>query len=39
MGAAATPPDDNDNECEVMMGHPCLQAPKLTSLPEVVGMA
>jgi hypothetical protein len=32
----ATPPDD-DNKLEVMMGRPCLQAPKQTSLPEVVG--
>jgi SepF-like predicted cell division protein (DUF552 family) len=34
MGAAATPLDDD--ELEVVMGHPYLQAPKPTSLPEAV---
>jgi hypothetical protein len=38
MGVAATRPDDDD-EFEVVKGSPCLQTPKLTSIPEVVGMA
>jgi hypothetical protein len=38
MGATATSSDDDDDELEVVMGRPCLQAPKPTSLPKAVGM-
>jgi hypothetical protein len=38
MGVVATSPDDND-VLEVVMGHPCLQAPVQVSLLKAMDMA
>jgi hypothetical protein len=38
MGAAATWPDDDDDEFEVVMGHPYFQGLELISLLEALDM-
>jgi hypothetical protein len=40
MGAVTTwPDDDDDDEFEVIMGHPCFQGPEPISLPEAMDTA